>query len=48
MTSWASPDRLTWLATTSAAIVLLAVILAEWARQQREAQAKERRSRSRS
>jgi hypothetical protein len=32
MPSWASPDEFTWLATTSVAIVLLAMILGEWAR----------------
>ena len=33
MTSWASPDAFTWLAATSVAIVLLAAVLGEWARQ---------------
>jgi hypothetical protein len=33
MPSWATPDELTWLVATGVAIVLLAVVLAEWARQ---------------
>jgi hypothetical protein len=33
MPSWASPDAFTWLATTGLAIVLLAAVLGEWARQ---------------
>src|SRR5262245_52222802 len=33
MPSWASPDEVTWLAATTVAIVLLAVVLGEWARQ---------------
>ncbi len=34
MPSWASPDAFTWLGATSVALVLLAVVLGEWARQQ--------------
>lgn len=34
MPSWATPDAFTWLAATSVAVVLLAVILGEWAREQ--------------
>ncbi len=33
MTSWTSPDAFTWLAATGVAVVLLAAVLGEWARQ---------------
>lgn len=33
MTSWANPDDFTWLAATTVTLVLLAVMLGEWARE---------------